>query len=160
MPNTSRTRNKKPETKNQKNAIKIKSLLFKIYGSRLTSGFSLVEIVLASFLLMIFLSILLIGSGTFLTTRRYALQNVAAQIASNRIDYLRNLAKTNFASITTQSFTNPELQKLPGSSGTQTVNNYLGQSDIKQVTINVDWTENSKTRSTKFETFIYQFGVN
>lgn len=134
-------------------------------------GFSLIDILLASFILMVFLSILLIGSGSFLTTRRYSLQNAAAQIASNRIDYLRNQAKTNWATFnipSTQNFTSSqisELSKLPQGSLVQTIAVYppLPASpypDVKQTNITVNWTENGNTRSAKFETLIYQYGIN
>ena len=132
-------------------------------------GFSLIDILLASFLLMVFLTILLIGSGTFLTTRRYSLQNVSAQIASDRIDYLRNQAKTNwqiFNVNSTQNFSSsqiPELSKLPQGSLVQTVGtpptpNHFP--DVKQVTITVSWIEKGFPRSAKFVTYIYQYGIN
>lgn len=161
MPNTPRTKNKKLETGNTKEAVKTKSLLFKIPSSRLNSGFSLIDILLTMFLVVMFSSILLVGSGSYLTSRKSNLRTIASKIASEQIDSIRKYVKDNssFPADNT-NFSHPDLPKLPSPSRSQTLSNFQGASDIKLTTITVNWLEDTETKSVKMETLIYINGLN
>lgn len=120
-------------------------------------GFTLIEVVLSLFLILTLVTILLTTSSTFISSRGSNLQGIAAKIASRQIETLR---KTDFASLPPSgSVTDPDLAKLPSSSATQTVSDYQGNSQIKQVTVQVDWTVSGAVKQIKMETLIYQYGL-
>lgn len=123
---------------------------------RNTGGFSLIEIVLSLFVILAIITILLTTSATYNTSRRSNLQGVAGKIATRRIETLRN---TTFASVTTGSFTDDELEKLQSSTATQTVSSYQESADIKLATLVVSWAEGGVSKSITMDTLIYKNGL-
>ena len=134
-------------------------------------GFSLIEILIALFVIVALVTILFSSSGTLFTTRSSKLQTVAAKIASKEIENLRNIA---FTSLPTEgidkacSTIDPDLSKLKGPPTCKVyVVNYDGKSDtvppltdIKQVTVKINWkTDNGADQNIKMDTLIYKDGL-
>ncbi|MEK7581529.1 MAG: prepilin-type N-terminal cleavage/methylation domain-containing protein [Patescibacteria group bacterium] len=120
-------------------------------------GFSLIEVLLSVFILIILTAILLTASGTLTLTRQSNLQSTASKIASKKVEDLRNTA---FASLPASGpFADPNLSKLPQGAATLTVSNYQSSTQIKQVSINVTWVVNSTTRQVHMDTLIYENGI-
>src|SRR3990167_7458197 len=65
-------------------------------------GFSLVEILLAFFIIITLVTILLAASGTLFTTRKSRQESIAARVASKKIENLRN---AQFSTIATSPST-------------------------------------------------------
>jgi len=125
------------------------------------NAYSLVEIVIALFLLGALVTILLTVSGTLFTTRSSRLQQIATKIATKDIEYLRNLPFASLPSTGPCSQpTNPDadLTKLPNGNCARTVTNYLGSSQIKFVTVTVTWQEKIQKR-VLLDTLVYQYGL-
>src|SRR3989344_7907041 len=125
------------------------------------NAYSLVEIVIALFLLGALVTILLTVSGTLFTTRSSRLQQIATKIATKDIEYLRNLS---FASLPSTGpcnqpiLTDADLTKLPSGDCQRTVTNYLGSSQIKFVTVTVTWQEKIQKRIL-LDTLVYKYGL-
>ena len=120
-------------------------------------GFTLLEIVLSLFLILAIITMLLSASGTYVSSRGSNLRGIAAKIASRQVESLR---KMNFDSLPASgSFSDPDLSKLPQGSGTQTLTVYQSSPDMKQVTIQVNWTENSTAKAVSQDTLIYRNGL-
>ena len=88
-------------------------------------------------------------------------QQVAARIASCEIERLRKL---DFASLPSTGIVDPpcnaDLSKLPDpKSATRTINDYLLDPDVKQVSIQVTWTESNVGKDVKIETLISKYGL-
>jgi len=120
-------------------------------------GFSLIEIVLALFLVMALLSILFTSTGTYIHSRNSNLQSIAAKIASREIENLRN---TDFGSLPgTSSFSDSDLTKLPSGTTNRTVSNYQSDVDIKQITVIIGWTEKGVAKQLVMDTLISRNGL-
>ena len=120
-------------------------------------GFSLIEIVLALFLVLALISILLTASATYTHSRRSNLQSIATKIASREIENLRDTAFGNLPG--TGTLTDPDLSKLPSSNANRNVANYDPDGKIKQITITIDWTEKGLTKQIVMETLISEYGL-
>ena len=96
-----------------------KFTLSKVEGLNAKRGFSLIEILIALFVIVALVTILFSSSGTLFATRDSKLQTVAAKIASKEVENLRNIA---FASLPAQGTEQPcttsdtDLDKLKGNS--------------------------------------------
>ena len=141
---------------------------------RKSPGFSLIEILIALFVIVALVTILFSSSGTLFATRDSKLQTVAATIASKEVENLRNIAFTSLpAAGTNLSCTvtprDPDLDKLkgngPGGKGEchLDVSNYdapASPTQIKQITVKIDWkTDNGATQNLKMDTLIYENGL-
>lgn len=153
MPNASRTINKSRQLSN------VNCQLFK-------SGFSLVDVLLTMLLIGIFSSILLVGSGSYLTTRKSNYKVIASKIASEQIDAIRKQVAddpnylTSLPNPSNSSFSHADLTKLPNGTGTQSLTNFQSATDIKLTTVTVGWNENNTSLSVNFETIIYADGLH
>ena len=124
-------------------------------------GFTLIEVLLFILVVLAMVTILLSTAGTFIRTRAVNLESVAARIASCEIERLRKL---DFASLPSTGIVDPpcnaDLSKLPDpKSATRTINDYLLDPDVKQVSIQVTWTESNVGKDVKIETLISKYGL-
>ena len=131
-------------------------------------GFSLVEILLALFIMAALLTIILTSAGTLKTGYRSNLQSIATKIASGDIE---NLRKINFTSLpadtgsTCLSDYASDLAKLPNPCHMRSVANFQSDPDIKQITTTVTWYETGaqqcvlSTCIIKMSTLIYKNGL-
>ena len=135
---------------------------------RAKEGFSLIEILIALFVIVALVTILFSSSGTLFTTRSSKLQTVATKIASKEIENLRNIAFASLPAAGTDkacSTIDPDLSKLKGPpTCKEDVANYDGKSDaltdIKQVTVKINWkTDNGADQNLKMDTLIYRNGL-
>jgi len=158
MPNVSRTFDKKHLTLDKKN---IKSIVNGKW-SIVRPGFTLIEILLALFIIIAILAIFFAASSTYVSSRGTNLQGIAAKIASCEIEQLRKAA---FASIVNGGPTNigapcnQDVTKLPSGQATRTISDYSGNTEIKLATILVTWVDNSANKNIKMETLLYEFGL-
>lgn len=134
-------------------------------------GFSLIEVLLAVFLIVALTTILFSASGTLFTTRRSRLQSQAAKIASKDIEDLRNKP---FASLPATTAGACEIQanmsadvwsdlqtKLKSGCLVRAINQYpTGNTTMKSVTVTVKWNNDSGVQQTlNIDTLIYQTGL-
>ena len=124
-------------------------------------GFSLIEIVLSTFLILIFVSIVLSASGTFIATRKSNLAYIAAKIASRHLEFLRKSTWTEITALPpgTVSISDPDLAKLPTSAATRSIGNYQTSSRIKQVIMKITWKENNANRELKMVSLFTENGM-
>jgi type II secretory pathway pseudopilin PulG len=119
-------------------------------------GFTLIEVLLFLLVVLALVTILLSSAGTLTKTRSVNLQGIAIKIARQDIE---NLRKTNFNDIASGPITNPDLAKLPTSSATRTVTDYLGNLQIKQVAVLISWQESKSPTSIALDTLISKNGL-
>lgn len=127
----------------------------------LKPGLTLVEILLFLLIVLTLVTILLSSSGVLKHLRRVNLDTVATKIASCEIEELR---KKDFAQLpSTGSIGVPcdqDLANLPApKTATRTISDYLGDTNIKQITITVTWTEKGLARQFTTDTLISKYGI-
>lgn len=126
-------------------------------------GFTLIEVVLSIFIILAIVTIVLIASGSYTTSRNSNLQGIAAKIASREMENLKNTAFDSLVNCnppTGCSIVDSDLAKLPSSSAKKIfVQNYESSTDMKLIIIQVDWTANGAPKQSKIETLIYKNGL-
>lgn len=120
-------------------------------------GFSLLEIVLSMFLVLAIITMIISASSTYISSRSSGLRTVAARITSRQIETLRKLDYDTLPA--SGLFSDPDLSRLPQSSATQTLTDYQGSPDIKLVTVQVNWSENSAAKQVLTDTLIFRYGL-
>ena len=126
------------------------------------SGFALIEIVLSTFLILIFVSIVLSASGTFIATRKSNLAYIATKIASRHLEFLRKSTWTEITALPpgTVSISDSDLAKLPTAAATRSISNYSQTSSkIKQVIMKITWKENNANRELKMVSLFTENGM-
>lgn len=125
--------------------------------SKFAPGFSLVEVLISMFIIVILGFLLLTASGTLAQTYSSNLQTIASKAASKEIETLR---ETPFASLPSSgAIVDPNLSKLPAGAATRTVTTYQSDPTIKQINVTVTWTFNGSARQLQMATLIYQNGI-
>ena len=89
-------------------------------------------------------------------------RSIAYNVSSQEREILRG---TSFASLNNQTEgaflgTVSGLDKLPQGVDKLTIENYEGSSDIKKITIKVQWQESKQSKEVKITTLIYKEGLN
>ena len=126
-------------------------------------GYTLMEVLVSMGLsLMVITSIgTMLSSGGSLSTDNRS--NLYAENAlREEMEILRNTSFNTVANLNGTTFTNAQLLKLKGGSGTIGIASSYGN-DIKKVTLTVSWTArgvSSSTTSQKLSTYISRIGVN
>jgi type II secretory pathway pseudopilin PulG len=121
------------------------------------NGFTLVEVLLFLLLVLAMTTILLSSAGSLIKVKGVNLESIALAITDREIENIKNTA---FAQLPQSgSFSDPDLSKLsPGAAATRTIADYQTDSQIKQVTVKVDWTENNVAKKVTVETLVYEYG--
>ncbi len=123
-------------------------------------GFGLIEILLSVVLIIAIVTALFSSSGTFLIRRSSDLQAIAAKIASKDIENLRGTSFFSLPSSGICTISDSDFSKMPsGACGDRTITNYTGDTNIKQVTITIRWTEKGISKSYVMDTLIYANGL-
>lgn len=122
-----------------------------------TGGFSLIETVLSMFVILAIISVLFTVSATYKTSRKSNLQGVATEIAARQIETLRNTAYDSLPG--SGSFNDSSLSKLPSGTANQTITAYQSSTDVKQVAIQIMWTEGGIQKTLNMDTLIYRNGI-
>ena len=136
--------------------------LRKIEGLNAKPGFTLIEIVLSLLLILAILTVFFAGSGTYTASRGTNLAGIATKIATRQIETLR---KVDYASLpscpspTGCNISDSDLVKLPSGSAKQFIDTYESSTDIKQVTVVVDWVVSGANKNIKLDTLIYKNGL-
>ena len=126
------------------------------------SGFTLVEAVMCIVIGTLILAAVADGlkAGSYLGgNNRYYIYGTDALM--EELENVRNMNYDTFVALGGSStFTNTQLAKLPGGSGSRTIANSFG-SDIKKLTLNVSWdSRNGKTMNQSLTTYITRKGLN
>jgi prepilin-type N-terminal cleavage/methylation domain-containing protein len=129
-----------------------------IADRRNRAGFTIAELVITIVLMGIIIPAIALAL-TNLSVVNYQARDLALanMIAQNKVETLRS-AGYNSVSIGTQNFT----AELPASMGKQRTASYsvsLPQTGIKQVDINISYTEYKSTKNLAFRTYISELGV-
>jgi len=120
-----------------------------------TRGFTLIEILIAIFVIGMLVALYGVGVMTTSLSREAAHRDVALHSASQQLETLR---AGGYASLPASgSFSNAQLGQLASSTGAMTVSSY--NSATKQVVVTVSWQEGARgIRSVSLSTLITQTG--
>lgn len=125
------------------------------HNHRTQKGFTLIEILVAVFVVSLSLAFFGVAVHTTTLIRGVKLQDTALRIASSKIESVRGGGYDNVPS--SGSFSDPLLMTLPNATGTVTTIDY--NADIKQVTVTVGWRETKGTlRNISLTTLIGKVG--
>lgn len=121
-------------------------------------GYTMIEVIIALAIVLVVVLVFGVAVSTIPLTKTARNQNVAYHIAAKKIETLRN---TDFASLPASgSFSDSGLSQLPSSTASLVVSNYQSSTIIKQVTVNVSWVEDTKSRSVILDTLIAEKGLS
>lgn len=123
------------------------------------SGFSLIEVIIALFVMS---AAILLYAGSYATvrlTRGVRDETQAYRIAARQIEILRS---TSFAALPPGgAITDSNLAALPSGSGNFTVTDYPGTvSKLKTAIVTVSWTRDGTARIVNLQTLISETGFN
>lgn len=118
-------------------------------------GFTLIEVVIAIFVIGSTVALYAAGLKTFAVTRSAGHGEVALRIAEGKLEALR---AAGYAAVPTSgSFSDPALGTLPSATGTLAVSD--SNAKTKRVTVTVSWQESTTSpRSVSLSTLITQTG--
>lgn len=123
-----------------------------------STGFSLVEVLIALVLITFTAFIFLKATDTLGRIGKSNDQTVAFHIASRKIENLRG---GSFDSIPSSgSFTDSQLAKLPRGTALLTIANYQGNINTKQIEAKVSWYEQSIQKQVTLTTLISKDGLH
>jgi prepilin-type N-terminal cleavage/methylation domain-containing protein len=126
-----------------------------MFGKQNQSGFSIIEVPIALFIIGVMLLIYAAASNTIVLNRNARYQELANRIASSEMEDLHNDGYSGLP--VSGNFTHSLLSQLPNSSATLRVSDY--NSDTKQVDVNVSWQDAaSGRRSVSLTTLIANHG--
>lgn len=118
-------------------------------------GFTLVETVLALFIMSVTIGFVVVVAGTIKETRDSAYESIAFRIANSELNDLRSLGYESLP--TSGAFTSPELTSLPSGSASTTVT--VWNAKTKQVMTGVSWAgSDTKVDYVSLTTLITQSG--
>lgn len=103
------------------------------------TGFTLVEVLMGIALIMVSLVAILYLTALPSVLNRQSMEDLRASRAIR--DEIERIRKIDFNALSSGSFSNPNLTKLPGATGNRTVTNYGGSTKMKQVTLAVTWVD-------------------
>ena len=132
--------------------------------SRLSSGFSLVEVLLVM-MVVIFIALLIANlPPTIRLSGNSAHESLAKEIASQQIEILRGKTYGNLSGNGTTAISDTRVSQLPGGAGTVTIADCpaaicTNDEPLKQITVTVSWLETKNTTSIKLDTLIGQGGI-
>ncbi len=119
-------------------------------------GFSLIEALITTSLLVIILSIMLQVFYFERTVKIMKLNIIASKIALSKTEELK---KTNFSNLPpngTSTFDDNELLNLPQGKGTIFREDYLSTSSLTHIIVKVEWQQNNSTSSYQIDSVIYK----
>lgn len=137
-------------------------------SEQLNNGFLLLEILLAIFIIAIFITMLFPVYQTLFTSRTADFREIAAKIARREIENLRKQSSNSLPGTCTNCLSDSDLAKLKNASGSRTVNNCLSpcgnpspaDPNIKEVSVTIDWDNDKGVRqSLTMNTIIYKSGL-
>jgi type II secretory pathway pseudopilin PulG len=126
-------------------------------------GFSLVELILVILVAGMIIMVLSNLTPTFNLLNTSSRENISRQIVSKKIEDMRALGYDNLAN-GTANFSDSRLLELPQASATTIIEDCpvdicANNEPIKQVTIQVKWTENSGQKDFSITTLIAKGGL-
>lgn len=119
-----------------------------------TRGFSLIEIVITVFIIVLMFSVAAVALISAKGTSDEALQNIALRIASTKLEALR--AGGYDALPADGTFADAQLALLPSAEASTTASDYADE--VKEVSVSIEWQEPSGPRSLSLTTLVAQTG--
>lgn len=125
-------------------------------------GFTLIEMIVTiavtSLVLVMILGTILFTIKVNLRTRH---RTLAYQILEQEVEIVRNTPFENLQNQTAGVFldTVSEVSNLPSGTGTLTIEDYAGQSTIKQVTADISWLEGDSPKTISLTTLVSRGGI-
>lgn len=130
-------------------------ILYRVIRTSNQRGFSLVEILVALFIMSVGIVFATIVAGTIKVTRDSAFENSAFHIADNKLNELRALGYATLPA--SGAFSDPQLASLPQGAASTTVTTW--NTKTKQVVVGVSWLgADNLTRSVSLTTLITESG--
>lgn len=122
------------------------------------TGFTLIEVIIAMAVVVAAMVVFGVAVSSLPLTKNSRNQNIAYHAAAKKIEELR---KTPFASLPASGgFSDPALANLASSTASLTVSDYSGSSQIKQITVIVNWNQDGASRNLRLDTLIGSNGLN
>src|SRR3990167_8497230 len=128
------------------------------------SGLSLIELLIS--ITLIGVSILAIYGAIIYginVNRKAKNLSLAYQIANQEMETIRNSAFSDLTNRTAADFISDsaaELTKLNSGDGDLTIQNYAADENIKEVTVEVSWSEQDGVKNVTFSTLVSLYGIN
>lgn len=129
------------------------------FWRRRRPGFSLIELVISMFLIVVLASIVVTAANGLNTRRRTDLSAIAGKAATKEIEHLRNLEFLSLATANNQACDSELGGQLQNCRIDRTVSNYPGITNVKQVAITLSWTYQGHSKFVTMETLIAQGGL-
>ena len=158
MPHLKRNSKFKPGPACPRQSQRINCQLSTVNCQLFKGGFSLIEIVLSTFLILLFVTVVLSASGTYITSRKPNLAYIAAKIASRDLEDLRTFPFVQLPPNGIYSISDLELAKLPQGQAQRTISDYGGDPKIRQIIVKVTYTENNAPREIKMVSLFTENG--
>ena len=106
---------------------------------RSEQGFSLIEIIVSLFLILVLFSLCLFEVSTLNISRKQRYENIAYHVANKQMEDLR---ATPFLSLPSSgTISDPQLSQIPSGAGSYTVADYAGYSGMKKIIVTVTWND-------------------
>lgn len=127
-------------------------------------GTSLIESLLIVVMVGIIIVLMANLPNAFLLISKSQHLSLAKEIAAKQIEDKRAISFINLAN-GTQSISDTRINLLPQAAGTVTVADCdasicLSGENVKRITVNISWQDNSKLQTVKLDTFIGEGGIN
>jgi len=128
-----------------------------INNQNFKSGFTLIEVIIAMFMLTALIVFYASALNLVALSRRVRVEDLAYHVANKEMETLRDTALASLPASGTIS--DPMLGQLPSGMGTFTVTNYPGYSGMKEIVVTVTWTDSS-TKTVELRTLAGTGGIN
>ncbi|MBM3206293.1 MAG: prepilin-type N-terminal cleavage/methylation domain-containing protein [Candidatus Staskawiczbacteria bacterium] len=121
------------------------------------SGFSLVEVLVGMFLILILFSLLIMEFGLLSISKNQKYENIAYHVANKQMEELRS---TDFSSLPSSGVISDLLiDEIPSGSGSFTVNDYAEYEGLKEMVVTVNWND-GVAKSVVLRTLASGTGIN
>ncbi len=108
-------------------------------GKKFQLGVSLIEVIIAMFMISVLLVLYIAALNTVALTRKLRYENVAYHVANKQMETLRN---TPYASLPgSGTFSDSLLDQIPSGSASYTIADYAGYGGIKEFVVTVSWND-------------------
>lgn len=120
-------------------------------------GFSLIEIIVTMFLVLVIFTLTLIEMNALTIVGKQRNESIAYYVAIKQMEQLR---ATEFDDLPDSgTISNPLLGEIPSGSGSFSVSDYSGYTDLKEIIVTVNWNDGTG-KSAVVRTLAGNGGIN
>ncbi len=132
--------------------------LSNLFSKQRQRGSSLIEMIVVILIVLILFDLAILEAQSLILVRKQQYEDIAYHIANKEMESLR---ATSFDSLTNSSgsISDTQLNLIPSGSGTFTIADYSGYSDLKQLIVTVTWNDGS-SKSVTLNTLALKGGLN